>query len=82
MIVEGILNGVFAIVEALLRLLPDISWNLDTTAFNVFLDILEMVCYLLPMPTIVTIVTLVIGLVTFRIIISLIRTIWELLPLA
>lgn len=82
MIIEAVLDFVFNIVEGLLGMLPDVQWNIEGTAFTVFLDYVEMVCYLLPMGTILQIVSIVVGLITFKIVISLIKTIWDLLPLA
>lgn len=81
MVTEGIINLVFGIVEGLLSLLPDISWNVDGTVFDIFFDVLEMVCYLLPMGTVFAIFLIVVGLTMFRVVISLIKTIWDLLPL-
>lgn len=82
MIVEAVLELVFKAVEGLLGMLPDVQWNLEGSAFTVFLDYVEMVCYLLPMGTILQIVSIVVGLITFKIVIALIKTIWDLLPLA
>lgn len=81
MVVEGLMDIIFGIVEGLLSLLPDISWNVDGTVFDIFFDVLEMVCYLLPMGTVVTIFYLVISLTMFKVVISLIKTIWDLLPI-
>lgn len=81
MITEGILNFVFSVLSGFLRLLPDISWNVQETAFNTFLDFLKVICYILPMPTVLFILTTIIAVTVFRIIISLIKTIWDLLPL-
>lgn len=81
MISEFIFNIIFAIVSGMLSLLPDISWNVDSGALSTFLDYVRVASYLLPMDTIGTIVGLIISIITFRIIISLIKTIWEVLPL-
>ena len=81
MISEFFLNIVFGIVEGLLNILPNISWDVSTAGLSAFVSILRMVFYLLPMGTITTIITLIISLVIFRFVISLIKTIWELLPL-
>lgn len=81
MVTEGIIDLVFRIVEGLLSLLPDISWDVDGTVFDIFFDVLEMVCYLLPMGTVLSIFLIVVGLTMFRVVISFIKTIWDLLPL-
>lgn len=81
MISEFILNIIFGIVSGMLALLPDISWNVDSSALNTFMDYVRVASYMLPMDTVGTIFGLVCAIISFRIIISLIKTIWELLPL-
>lgn len=82
MITESILNGFFAVLSGLFTLLPDLSWDVDTGVFSVFLEVIRFAGYLLPMKTIVVIVGLIISFTMFRIVISLIKTIWGLLPFA
>ena len=80
MIVEGIADLIFNIVQGMLSMLPDIKWDVDNSVFSIFFDVLEMVCYLLPMPTVLTILSFVIMINMFKIVISIIKTIWDLLP--
>lgn len=82
MFIEALLNLVFGAIEGFLELLPDVQWTVEGSVFDAFLDILSMVCYLLPMPTVITIFGIVCGFAMFKAIISLIKTIWDLLPLA
>ena len=81
MISEFFLNIVFNIVTGLLGLLPDISWSIDSGAFSYFLDIVRVVGYLLPAQTVYAIVSLIIAINIFKVVISLIKTVWDLLPL-
>ena len=81
MIIEAIFNAIFKAIDVMLSFLPDISWEVDGTVFDVFFDVLEMVCYLLPMNTIITIFGIVVGVTVFKAIVSLIKTIWDLLPI-
>lgn len=81
MIGESLLNVVFGILNALFLVLPDISWNVNTGAMDVFLDIVSVVGYMLPMGTVIIIVNMIVALITFRLVISIIKTIWQLLPL-
>ena len=81
MISEFFINIIFSIVTGMLNLLPDISWSVDTTAFGYFIDILRVAGYMLPIRTVGTIASLIVSLTVFRIIISLIKTVWDLLPL-
>ena len=82
MISEFLLNIVFGIASGALSLAPDITWNVDTSAFSYVRDIIAVVGYLLPMDTVVAIVSLIIGFTVFRFVIALIRTVWDLLPFA
>ena len=82
MISEFFLNIIFKFLSGLLNLLPDVSWSVDTTAFSYFLDIVRIVGYLVPAQTVYAIITLIVAFTVFRIIISLIKTIWDLLPFA
>ena len=78
MVAEGLLNIVFLCLRGLLALLPDVSWS--TGSVSSFMDYVSMACYLFPMNTIVTIMGLVITLMVFRIVVSIIKTIWDVLP--
>lgn len=81
MIPEFFLNLVFNLVESVLSILPGFNWNVDSAFFTSALDMISLVFYLLPMGTIVTIIGIINVLLLFRIAISIIKTIWELLPL-
>lgn len=82
MIGEFVLNIVFNIVSGFLGLCPDITWSIDTSAFQILGDVLSVAGYLLPMGTVVLIFDLVVALTLFRIAISFGRTLWDLLPFA
>lgn len=81
MVLETIINILFLPLQALLSLLPDISWNVENNFLNSVLDIFQVVCYLLPMKTVVAILTIIIAINVFKIVISIIKTIWQLIPL-
>lgn len=81
MISEFLINIVFRIVEGALSILPAFDWNVKASFFQSFLDMLRLACYLLPMQTITAIITLIVFFMNFRLVISLLRTIWEILPL-
>lgn len=81
MILETIINILFVPLEALLSLLPDISWNIENNFLNGILDIFQCVCYILPMRSVVAILTIIIAINVFKFVIALIKTIWQLIPL-
>lgn len=81
MISEFFLNIVFNLVNGMLLLLPDISWSVESSAFEFLLSFLRCVAYLLPWNTVLTILGLIVALSVFRIIIAIIKAVWDLLPL-
>lgn len=82
MITEGILNVFFAVLSGFFTLLPEISWNVKPDSFSAFFEIIRFAGYLLPMDTVFMILSAIISFTMFRIVISLIKTIWGLLPFA
>lgn len=81
MITEFFLNIIFNLVSGCLVLVPEIDFNIDSGVFQLFLDFVDLGCYLLPMRTVASILELVIALAVFRVIIATVRTVWDLLPL-
>lgn len=80
MIIEGICNVFFGLLSGLLSFLPDVNWDIKADFFTKFLEVLRVVGYLLPMKTVAAIFALVIAFTVFRIVIALIKTIWNLIP--
>ena len=80
MILETIINAIFLPLNGLLGLLPNISWDVGASVFTKFFEVVRMACYFLPMGTVGTIFGLVIAINAFKIVISIIKTIWQLLP--
>lgn len=81
MITQGILSIFFAVVNGLFSLLPDVSWDVSSTAMTNFFEVFHLLGYFLPMETVVAIFGLIIVITNFRIGVSIIKTIWQLLPL-
>ena len=75
------INIVFTIVSGFLSLLPDVSWSVETTAFEYFLSILKIAGYMFPWGTVVAICSMIVALSIFRVVIAFIKSIWDLLPL-
>ena len=81
MIVEGLLSIIFSIVSGFFSLLPEVSWSVDTSAFQYFISILQIAGYVFPWGTVAAIASIVFGLSIFRIVIAFIKAIWDLLPI-
>lgn len=82
MVSSFILNIVFELIEGFFSLLPSFSWDVDNSVFTLAADFLRMIAYLLPWKTVTTILSLFISLMLFRIVVSFVKTIWDLLPIA
>lgn len=80
MITEFFIDCGFGILDGLFSLLPEIEWNVNTTAFEYAGDILDMICYLLPIGSITAVITLILGIAFLRIAISFIRAVVGMIP--
>lgn len=81
MVGQFLLDIVFGLISGFFNLLPDFSWNVETSAFSYFISIIEVAAYMLPLQTISTIIGLIFWITVFQIVVSFIKTIWDLLPL-
>lgn len=81
MVTEIILNVVFSILQLFLNIMPDIQWNIDDGLMGGFIELIRVVSYLFPMGTVSTIFGIVVSLLIFKAVVSLIKTVWALLPL-
>jgi hypothetical protein len=80
MIISGIIYVLFSIVRGLLTLVPDYSWNADSVTLTNFYEAIRLVFYFFPVDVVISIVTIIVAVNTVRIFISLIKTIWQLIP--
>ena len=56
------------------------QWDGLEEAYNLMFEILEIVCYFLPMGTVSAIFTITVMILTARIIITVLKTLWDILP--
>ena len=82
MVSEFLLDGVFSIVSGFFKIAPEISWSVDTSAFEFVRSSLRCAGYLLPMNTVITIVGLIVALTGWKVLVAFLRTVWDVLPLA
>ena len=81
MISEFFLNIIFQIVTWLFSFLPNIAWNTRSASFQGIMDIIRVAGYMLPLNTIGTIAGVIVSITVFKIVITIIRTIWDILPI-
>lgn len=80
MIIEGLLTIVFNLVMILLDLIPDVSFTIPADTVSGLTDFFHIIFYVVPVSTVLAIMSISIMLHSFRLIVSLIKTIWNLLP--
>lgn len=81
MVTEAILTISFTILTGLFSMLPEISWTINGGVFSHFLNIVRLAAYMLPTGTISAIVSIIVSITIFKIVITIIKTVWELLPI-
>ena len=81
MIVDGILSIVFEVVEGVFSVLPNIHLDISSGMYRTFLDIVASVAYLFPLGTLMSIFALVCSFILFKFFITVIRMLWDLLPI-
>ncbi len=81
MVSTKILELVNKIVLSYFEGWENIDLLISVTAFETVKDIFAFLFYILPMDGIMTIVEIFVSLMVFRITISLIKTLWQLLPI-
>lgn len=81
MVSEFFINLVWVIIKPLIDLMPAIELNVSSESLRFFLDACSAVSYLLPMTDIMIMIGIIVSITMLRVVISFIKTIWELLPL-
>lgn len=81
MLTDAIISMFYNIFMSFLGTNEPIDFNIDTTVFKTISDFLAFIFYILPIDGLLSIVSIFIGLMIFRIIISVVKTIWDLLPI-
>ena len=80
MIAEFFIDIAFNIAEKFFEMLPDFEFSLDSSMWTAAQDILDGVCYFLPLDTVRNILSIIIGLAMIRICISFILTLKGFIP--
>ena len=77
-----IFSIIILIVFALIVAIPVISIDAGAVASSSAVDFIRVALYFIPVNTVASILSITMGLWIFRIVIALIKTIWDLLPVA
>lgn len=80
MIFDWIINFVFGVANLLLAPITTIGWAFSLVVASPLSSILAVIYYVLPISQLSPIIMCIVAIFVFRAVISLIKTIWQLLP--
>lgn len=81
MIADSIINIIYNIFMFLVGGHEPLRFNVNETFYTTVNDFFAFIFYILPVDGLFTILGIIIAITGFRIFISVIKTIWDLLPL-
>lgn len=82
MIITGIINVLASFFRFLLNPIESISWiDFNSELGHTFMTFLNIVKYFFPIEYISPLISIVIGIVSYKIIIAILKTIWQVLPI-
>lgn len=80
MIVDGMLSLLFNLIDFILSPLDMINWNFDNSMLNPILDFISMALWLIPVQQLMPIFFMFVALMSFRVAISILKTINNIIP--
>ena len=80
MIIEAIFNIIFSVIDILLTPFDGLNLIISSNVFNTVLEYLSVVTYILPIQNFTPIIVFIISTMLLRIIISALKTLWDILP--
>jgi len=81
MITDIILDAIFGIISVLLLPLEVINFGIDLIMIEPVLQFFRMAVFLIPITQLMPIFLFFVSMMSFRIVVSIIKTIWDLLPI-
>jgi len=82
MVVEGLLTVVFGFINILLMPINIVNFVVNAMAFEPIIQFINMALYLIPFKQLMPIFVFFVSTMVFRIYVAIIKTIWDLLPIA
>ena len=80
MIIEAIFNIIFSVVDILLLPFDGINLIINSNIFNTVVEYISVVTYVLPIQNFTPIIVFIISTMLLRVIISALKTLWDILP--
>ena len=81
MIIESLFNLLFSVVNILLLPFDGLNFIIGSDVFSTVINYCSVALYIFPIQNFMPIIAFVIGTMTIRILISALKTLWDILPL-
>ena len=81
MIIELLFNLLFSVVNILFLPFDGLNLIIGSDIFSTVMNYCSVALYVIPIQNFIPIIVFVIGTMTFRILISVLKTLWDILPL-
>ena len=80
MIIQAVFDLLFMVVYAICGFIPVADWTIPSGVVSTISSIIHTCCYFLPMDTVIAILGIVIWFNIFRVVVSFIKTLWQIIP--
>lgn len=80
MVFEALLSIIFGIVNIILTPLDALNFVFNSSFFHTVVEYLSVIFYILPIGNLSPIIIFIVSMFAFRAVVSLIKTIWDILP--
>ncbi|MEE0918770.1 MAG: hypothetical protein U0L56_01900 [Lachnospiraceae bacterium] len=81
MITDMIINIIYKCFMFVLGGYTPLTFNIDVTFYRAISDFISFIFYIIPIDGLKPMITFIVAITVFRIVVSVIKTIWDLLPL-
>lgn len=80
MILEFVFNCLFRVLYTIIGVFPDVNWSVSKNVIDTVSGIIRTSCYFFPMDTVVAILAIIIWVNMFKIGVSFLKTLWDIIP--
>jgi hypothetical protein len=81
MIGDAAVNIFYNIFMSFFGAYEPLRFNVDSSVFDTLTNFLAFIFYILPIEGLKPIITIVVSITAFRILVSVVKTLWDLLPI-
>ena len=81
MIPDALINLIYSIVSGMMLPIEGLTFVVDLSKLQPILQYFQMALYIIPFAQLMPIFTFFVALMGWRIVVSILRTIWDILPL-